>query len=150
MGKASKLPHSPYEFLDDTVEHIFNGKVEKAGAPNEYVTGWHYRAEYNPPGNKITKIVEEADEYGTIIAEVEIKGIPKKEPTSFFSSQYTSEEVVDMIMEAHMTKQRVPGTRNCFRGVADNGMCIEMYLAGDGTNIADVITAYPIHTSTLK
>ena len=52
-----------------------------------------------------------------------------------------------MIMQAHMNKVRVPGTRNCFRGVADNGMSIEMLLAGDGTNIADVITAYPIYAN---
>ncbi|WP_160690525.1 EndoU domain-containing protein [Clostridium sp. C2-6-12] len=139
----------PYEFMDNTVEHIFNGKIEKAGAPSEYATGWHYQEHFNPKGNKIIQILEQADEYGTIIADVEIKGIPKQDPSSFFSNKFTTNEVDDMINEAHMTKQKVFGTRNCYRGVAANGMTIEMFLAGDGTNINDIITAYPKHTSTL-
>lgn len=51
-----------------------------------------------------------------------------------------------------MNKKLNPNTKKCYRGVADNGMTIEMYLYknADSSNIADIITAYPIHTITLN
>lgn len=57
-----------------------------------------------------------------------------------------------MIMEAHENKKLVPNTKGLYRGVAKNGMTIEMYLYKDVTssNIEDIITAYPVHTSLLK
>ena len=57
-----------------------------------------------------------------------------------------------MIMQAHMNKKLVPDSRGLYRGVADNGMTIEMYLYRNpqGTNISDIITAYPVHVDTLK
>jgi len=152
---AWKLPilkRTPYEFMNDTVEHIFKGVVKNAGTADVSASGWHYLGKINPPGNKIIQVINEADEFGTIIAKVDIDGVAKKGFSSFFSNKYTPDEVVNMIMEAHMNKKLVPNTKGCYRGVANNGMIIEMYLYRnvDGSNIADIITAYPVHTSTLK
>lgn len=138
--------------MNDTVEHIFKGVVKNAGTADVSASGWHYLGKINPHGNKIIQVINEADEFGTIIAKVEIDGVAKKGFSSFFSNKYTPDEVVNMIMEAHMNKKLVPNTKGCYRGVANNGMTIEMYLYrnADGSNIADIITAYPVHTSTLK
>lgn len=56
-----------------------------------------------------------------------------------------------MIMEAHMSKYEIPNSGGRYRGKGDNGMTIDMYLYRNatGTNIADIITAYPVHTSEL-
>ena len=50
-------------------------------------------------------------------------------------------------MQAHMNKKLVPDSKGLYIGVADNGMEIEMYLYrnADKSNIADVITAYPVY-----
>ncbi|NTU23898.1 DUF4280 domain-containing protein [Brevibacillus sp. HB1.2] len=149
-GNGWQMPkvREPYEFLDNTAEHIFKGEVK-----NTKASGWHYADEVLPPGNEIIEIVREADKYGTSIARVKINGVEKTEYSSFFSNKYTPDEVVDKIMEAHMNKSRqldsLGRPTNRYRGQAENGMTIEMYLAGDGTNIKDIITAYPLHESLL-
>lgn len=119
---------------------------------SERATGWHYIGSDIPEGNEIIQITRKADEFGTIEARVKIGGVTKKDISTFFSNRYTPDEVVDMIMQAHMNKKLVPGSRGLYRGVADNGMTIEMYLYRNpqGTNILDIITAYPVHVETLK
>ncbi|MBK1809943.1 EndoU domain-containing protein [Clostridium sp. YIM B02505] len=151
VWKLPILKRIPYEFMDDTVEHIFKGVVKNAGTADVSASGWHYLDKINPPGNKIIQVINEADEFGTIIAKIDIDGVAKKGFLSFFSNKYTPDEVLDMIMEAHMNKKLVPNTKGCYKGVANNGMTIEMYLYRnvDGGNIDDIITSYPVHTSAL-
>ena len=142
----------PYEFMNDTADHIFKGVVKDIGTASERATGWHYIGSDIPEGNEIIQITRKADEFGTIEARVKIGGVTKKDISTFFSNRYTPDEVVDMIMQAHMNKKLVPGSRGLYRGVAYNGMTIEMYLYRNpqGTNISDIITAYPVHVETLK
>ncbi len=154
LSNASKsLPTKiPYEFMDDTVEHIFKGSVKNSGTADEYASGCHYIGNDMYNGNEIIKVTRNADEFGTIEAKVEIAGVTKDGISTLFSNKYTPDEVVDMIMQAHMNKTLVQGSRGLYRGVADNGMTIEMYLYRnpEGCNISDVITAYPVHSGTLN
>lgn len=64
--------------MNDTVEHIFKGVVKNAGTADVYASGWHYLGKINPPGNEIIQVINEADEFGTIIAKVDIDGVAKK------------------------------------------------------------------------
>lgn len=135
-------------FIDGALEHIFDGKIEKRGTPDQYAVGWHYMCIFNPVGNTITGIVAQYDVNGTLVANVEVEYIPKKEASSFYSKEFSPQAVIELIKEAHIMKEKVPGTKNCYRGIVNfwgNRIVIEMFLAGDGTKIADVITAYPVH-----
>jgi hypothetical protein len=154
VSEANKsLPTKiPYEFMDDTVDHIFKGGVKNAGTVDASASGWHYIGSDIPEGNKIIQVTRDADKFGTIEAEVEVGGIAKDGISTFFSNKYTPNEVVDMIMQAHRNKSFVPGSKGRYIGVADNGMTIEMYLYrnAEKCNISDIITAYPVHVDTLN
>ena len=135
-------------FMEEALEHIFDGRIEKKGTPDAYAVGWHYMASFNPIGNTITGIVDQYDINGTLVARVEVQYLPKKEASSFYWDEFSPQGVVELINEAYINKEKVPGTRNCYRGIVriyGHRIVIEMFLAGDGTKIADVITAYPVH-----
>ncbi|MBY6802548.1 EndoU domain-containing protein [Clostridium botulinum] len=152
-GANKSLPTKiPYEFMNDTVDHIFKGVTKNAGTANACAGGWHYIGSDIPKGNKIIEVTRAADKFGTIEAEVEIGGVAKDGISTFFNNKYTQNEVVDMIMQAHMNKKSVPGSKGRYIGVADNGMTIEMYLYrnAEKCNTSDIITAYPVHVDTLK
>ncbi|NEW04690.1 hypothetical protein GK047_01480 [Paenibacillus sp. SYP-B3998] len=131
-------------FSSGAMEHIFTGVAGRKRS-----SGWHYAGKDSLNGNTILDIQEPADTYGTIVAQVQIGS--NKKYSSFFSSEYSSQEVVDMINQAFSNRSAYSITNTdgsittAYRGTAGNGMTIDMFLNGDGL----IDTAFPVHQSYL-
>jgi hypothetical protein len=75
-------------------------------------------------------------------AKVEIKGVPKKVPSSFFPRTWSQDDVIKAVNEAYVNRTfPKPANKLYFEGKASSGVTIGGYLKPDGT----IATAYPIY-----
>lgn len=124
-------------FLDSAIEHIFEGNVSRGKAG-----GYHYECIKDTAGNVIVGTEVPLNDFGVYKAQVEVDGIPKKSNkgySTFFPKDMDPQEVVDAINEAYDNSVFVEGTSNTYRGMAENGLEIEMYLNEKGK----IISAFP-------
>ena len=71
------------------------------------------------------------NKFGVYNAQVRVNSILKNSNggrTTFFNQKLSPQEVIDTINDAYSNCQLVPGTRNTYIGIAENGMQIQMYL----------------------
>lgn len=124
-------------FIDSAIEHIFEGNVSRGKAG-----GYHYECIEDTAGKVIEGTEVSLNDLGVYKAQVEVDGIPKKSNkgySTFFPKDMDPQEVVDAINEAYENSVYVEGTSNTYRGTAENGLEIEMYLNDNGK----IISAFP-------
>ncbi|WP_208018046.1 WXG100 family type VII secretion target [Bacillus arachidis] len=118
---------------EDALKHIFQGEVTKKGK----AVGFHYEGAEGSKG-KIVGRIEGPDDFGVYKANVEIDGKPKNAKSTFFPKDMTQQQIVDLINEAYANKEI--SRNNIYRGVASNGMRIEMQIKK-----GKIISAYPVY-----
>lgn len=124
-------------FIDSAIEHIFEGNVKRGKAG-----GYHYECIKDTAGKVIAGTEVSLNDLGVYKAQVEVDGIPKKSNkgySTFFPKDMDPQEVVDAINEAYVNRVFVEGTSNTYRGSAENGLEIEMYLNEN----EKIISAFP-------
>ncbi|WP_209627704.1 EndoU domain-containing protein [Streptococcus oricebi] len=120
-------------FRENTVKHIFEGEVKRRQAK-----GYHYA---NIEGTAGEAIPDTRVDLGNGVYEVDVKvnGVIKHAKSTMFPDTMSPQEVVDAINEAYNGREKVPNTRNQYRGEANNGIKVIMYLDKD----EKIISAFP-------
>ena len=124
-------------FIDSAIEHIFEGNVSRGKAG-----GYHYECIKDTAGKVISGTEVDLNDLGVYKAQVEVDGILKKTNkgySTFFPKDMNPQEVVDSINEAYDNRVFVEGTSKTYRGSANNGLEIEMYINEKGK----IISAFP-------
>lgn len=123
------------------LEHLFRGQVNKKGK----ATGFHYEGAQMEAvyGTKVIEGTRTApDAYGVYKARVEVRGVEKKEPSSFFPRSWSRADVVKAINESYTNRVAVAGRApNYLQGRTSGGLTIGMYSNKNG----EIITAFPIY-----
>ncbi len=113
----------------DTLEHIFHGEVNGRGR----ATGFHYEGVDNMQVVKKTRVIESTrsipDGNGIYTANIEVNGIRKNQPSSFFPKAWSKNDVVNSINEAYINKIHPrPSNPLYFEDRSSNGFLIGGYL----------------------
>ena len=130
----------PWSDTDPAINlaHIFEGEINRRGKP----VGYHSRPDgEDPPGARVVRIVEEENDAGVYIADVEIRsrsGRWQGKRSTFYPDKMGRDEVVQAILHAWEDGQRFRDGR--FRGDSGHGFTIEGRTLEDGR----INTAYPI------
>ena len=141
-GKSSLIElKNTDNFMDSTIEHIFEGNVRRGKAG-----GYHYECIKDTAGNIVNGTEVLINDLGVYKAQVEVNGIPKSGNggySTFFSKEMSPQDVIDSINEAYNNKVFVVGSKNSYIGISNNGLEIEMYINNNGK----IISAFPKETS---
>ena len=124
-------------FMDSTIEHIFEGNVRRGKAG-----GYHYECIKDTAGNIVNGTEVLINDLGVYKAQVEVNGIPKSGNggySTFFPKEMSPQDVIDSINEAYNNKVFVVGSKNSYIGISNNGLEIEMYINNNGK----IISAFP-------
>ena len=124
-------------FMDSTIEHIFEGNVRRGKAG-----GYHYECIKDTAGNIVNGTEVLINDLGVYKAQVEVNGIPKSGNggySTFFHKEMSPQDVIDSINEAYNNKVFVVGSKNSYIGISNNGLEIEMYINNNGK----IISAFP-------
>ena len=137
-GKSSLIElKNTDNFMDSTIEHIFEGNVRRGKAG-----GYHYEC-IKDTARKIVNGTEVLiNDLGVYKAQVEVNGIPKSGNggySTFFPKEKSPQDVIDSINEAYNNKVFVVGSKNSYIGISNNGLEIEMYINNNGK----IISAFP-------
>lgn len=126
-GKSSLIElKNTDNFMDSTIEHIFEGNVRRGKAG-----GYHYECIKDTAGNIVNGTEVLINDLGVYKAQVEVNGIPKSGNggySTFFSKEMSPQDVIDSINEAYNNKVFVVGSKNSYIGISNNGLEIEMYI----------------------
>ena len=137
-GKSSLIElKNTDNFMDSTIEHIFEGNVRRGKAG-----GYHYECFKDTAGNIVNGTEVLINDLGVYKAQVEVNGIPKSGNggySTFFSKEMSPQDVIDSINEAYNNKVFVVGSKNSYIGISNNGLEIEMYINNNGK----IISAFP-------
>ena len=137
-GKSSLIElKNTDNFMDSTIEHIFEGNVRSGKAG-----GYHYECIKDTAGNIVNGTEVLINDLGVYKAQVEVNGIPKSGNggySTFFSKEMSPQDVIDSINEAYNNKVFVVGSKNSYIGTSNNGLEIEMYINNNGK----IISAFP-------
>ena len=137
-GKSSLIElKNTDNFMDSTIEHIFEGNVRRGKAG-----GYHYECIKDTAGNIVNGTEELINDLGVYKAQVEVNGIPKSGNggySTFFPKEKSPQDVIDSINEAYNNKVFVVGSKNSYIGISNNGLEIEMYINNNGK----IISAFP-------
>ena len=137
-GKSSLIElKNTDNFMDSTIEHIFEGNVRRGKAG-----GYHYECIKDTAGNIVNGTEVLINDLGVYKAQVEVNGIPKSGNggySTFFHKEMSPQDVIDSINEAYNNKVFVVGSKNSYIGISNNGLEIEMYINNNGK----IISAFP-------
>lgn len=137
-GKSSLIElKNTDNFMDSTIEHIFEGNVRRGKAG-----GYHYECIKDTAGNIVNGTEVLINDLGVYKAQVEVNGIPKSGNggySTFFPKEMSPQDVIDSINEAYNNKVFVVGSKNSYIGISNNGLEIEMYINNNGK----IISAFP-------
>ena len=137
-GKSSLIElKNTDNFMDSTIEHIFEGNVRRGKAG-----GYHYECIKDTAGNIVNGTEVLINDLGVYKAQVEVNGIPKSGNggySAFFPKEKSPQDVIDSINEAYNNKVFVVGSKNSYIGISNNGLEIEMYINNNGK----IISAFP-------
>ena len=137
-GKSSLIElKNTDNFMDSTIEHIFEGNVRRGKAG-----GYHYECIKDTAGNIVNGTEVSINDLGVYKAQVEVNGIPKSGNggySTFFPKEMSPQDVIDSINEAYNNKVFVVGSKNSYIGTSNNGLEIEMYINKNGK----IISAFP-------
>ena len=137
-GKSSLIElKNTDNFMDSTIEHIFEGNVRRGKAG-----GYHYECIKDTAGNIVNGTEVLINDLGVYKAQVEVNGIPKSGNggySTFFPKEMSPQDVIDSINEAYNNKVFVVGSKNSYIGTSNNGLEIEMYINNNGK----IISAFP-------
>lgn len=137
-GKSSLIElKNTDNFMDSTIEHIFEGNVRRGKAG-----GYHYECIKDTAGNIVNGTEVLINDLGVYKAQVEVNGIPKSGNggySTFFHKEMSPQDVIDSINEAYNNKMFVVGSKNSYIGISNNGLEIEMYINNNGK----IISAFP-------
>lgn len=137
-GKSSLIElKNTDNFMDSTIEHIFEGNVRRGKAG-----GYHYECIKDTAGNIVNGTEVLINDLGVYKAQVEVNGISKSGNggySTFFSKEMSPQDVIDSINEAYNNKVFVVGSKNSYIGISNNGLEIEMYINNNGK----IISAFP-------
>ena len=137
-GKSSLIElKNTDNFMDSTIEHIFEGNVRRGKAG-----GYHYECIKDTAGNIVNGTEVLINDLGVYKAQVEVNGIPKSGNggySTFFPKEKSTQDVIDSINEAYNNKVFVVGSKNSYIGISNNGLEIEMYINNNGK----IISAFP-------
>ena len=137
-GKSSLIElKNTDNFMDSTIEHIFEGNVRRGKAG-----GYHYECIKDTAGNIVNGTEVLINDLGVYKAQVEVNGIPKSGNggySTFFHKEKSPQDVIDSINEAYNNKVFVVGSKNSYIGISNNGLEIEMYINNNGK----IISAFP-------
>ena len=120
-------------FRQGALEHIFEGEINRRGE----AVGYHYEDYPTAKGSIIEGTKTKINNNGVYRASVEIDGIKKINPSTFFPENLSSQEVINAINEAYMKRVNFKG--NVYRAKTSSGMEIEMFLDKDNK----IISAFP-------
>ena len=130
-GKSSLIElKNTDNFMDSTIEHIFEGNVRRGKAG-----GYHYECIKDTAGNIVNGTEVLINDLGVYKAQVEVNGIPKSGNggySTFFPKEKSPQDVIDSINEAYNNKVFVVGSKNSYIGISNNGLEIEMYINNNG------------------
>ena len=137
-GKSSLIElKNTNNFMDSTIEHIFEGNVRRGNAG-----GYHYECIKDTAGNVVSGTEVSLNDLGVYKAQVEVNCIPQTGNggySTFFPKDMSPQDVIDSINEAYNNRVFVVGTRNSYIGVSNSGLEIEMYINNNGK----IISAFP-------
>jgi hypothetical protein len=118
--------------------HLFEGEINRRGKP----VGFHARpGGEDPPGARVTRIVDGPNRAGVYVADVEIRnraGHWLKKRSTFYPDRLSREEVLAAVL--HAWNERDEESGNLFRGPSGEGFTIEGRTLDDGA----INTAYPL------
>ena len=125
-----------------TLEHIFHGEINSNGK----AVGFHYEGPENMQAVNQTRVIESSrsvpDKNGVYTAKVEVNGVAKLAPSSFFPRNWSKNDVVNVVNEAYSNKTfPKPNNPLYFEGRTQSGILIGGYLNKDGT----IATAFPLY-----
>ena len=123
-------------FKDSTIEHIFSGDVKNGSAQ-----GYHYNNVDGSSGKIIEGTQTPKNSYGAYNANVEVNGISKNAPSTFFPDDMAPQEIIDSINEAYSNKVFMSG--NTYSGTSSSGMPITMYIDKNSGKIISAFPKYP-------
>ncbi|MGI9055228.1 MAG: EndoU domain-containing protein, partial [Pyrinomonadaceae bacterium] len=126
------------------LEHIFHGEVKTGRNGTRRSVGFHYEgAEMQAmKGTKPTTITRPPDANGVYEGIVDIQGVQKRLPSTFFPKNWTKNDVVKAVNEAYSNGKSVAGKpANYIEGKSSSGVWVGMYLNPDKT----VATAFPLY-----
>jgi hypothetical protein len=121
------------------LDHIFHGEIKKGSAQGFHYEGAQMETAY---GTKVIESTRTApDSKGIYQAKVMVRGIEKKERSTFFPRAWSRADVTKAINEAYAKRANVPTKApNYFEGVTSNNIVIGMYCNKNGA----LVTAFPL------
>ncbi len=124
--------HPNSVFLNNkAVEHLFHGNFNRNREPG----GYHHESMMG--GGKIKPGTESPpNRFGVYTAEIEVSGVLKESPSTFFPKHWDRTQVMEAIHEAFNNKRHRHG--NVYSGKTSEGMEIRFVLIND-----KIITVYP-------
>ncbi|MGY1460720.1 EndoU domain-containing protein [Bacillus toyonensis] len=124
--------HPNSVFLNNkAVEHLFHGNFNRNREPG----GYHHESMMG--GGKIKPGTESPpNRFGVYTAEIEVNGVLKESPSTFFPKHWDRTKVMEAIHEAFNNKRHRHG--NVYSGKTSEGMEIRFVLIND-----KIITVYP-------
>ena len=142
-GKSSLIElKNTDNFMDSTIEHIFEGNVRRGKAG-----GYHYECIKDTAGNIVNGTEVLINDLGVYKAQVEVNGIPKSGNggySTFFPKEKSPQDVIDSINEAYNNKVFVVGSKNSYIGISNNGLEIDNLLKSIRKyNNGKIISAFP-------
>ena len=136
MSDIYKLSNTDY-FADGTLEHIFDGTINKSGK----ATGYHYTMVTDSKGSIIEGTRSEPDENGVFTAKVTVSGKKKDGFSSFYPESWSPQKVVNAINTAY-NEAIDENNRSGSLWIGHYGdIEIDMYL----DNNMKITTAYPVY-----
>lgn len=125
-------------FASGTLEHIFNGTINKKGK----ATGYHYTMLSDSNGEIIDGTRSKADKNGVFTGKVKVNGISKNGFSSFYPESWSPQQVVDAINSAYNEALANPSNPSGSLWIGHYGdMEIDMYL----DKSKKITTAYPVY-----
>ena len=113
-GKSSLIElKNTDNFMDSTIEHIFEGNVRRGKAG-----GYHYECIKDTAGNIVNGTEVLINDLGVYKAQVEVNGIPKSGNggySTFFPKEKSPQDVIDSINEAYNNKVFAEWSPKMFR-----------------------------------
>ncbi|MGG2016112.1 EndoU domain-containing protein [Bacillus sp. S10(2024)] len=132
FDKYKSHPNSIF-MNNKSVEHLFHGNFNRYREPG----GYHHESMMG--GGKIKPGTESTpNRFGVYTAEIEVSGVPKSSPSTFFPKHWDRTQVLEAIHEAYNNKRRING--NLYSGRTSAGMEIRLVLIND-----KIITVYPMY-----
>lgn len=129
-----RLKHTENFASKDAIRHILEGEINRRGK----AVGFHMENMPTKKGRVIEKTRSIKDKNGVYTAKVEIEGIIKNFNSSFFPTNMTPQQIVNLINEAYENRILISNTSPKYIGKSSLGIDIEMYVVN-----GKITTAYP-------